>query len=108
MSRTKGSGWGGGPILYQRCPLCEKKKAMYTNRAETVRQSALVLPCPRQRGKTIIPRTSAPAITLMEAKLAASMVSWPSAKRHRIELAANAIIAMPVVRRVLVSMQPVI
>ena len=29
MSRTKGSGWGGGIILYQICPHCGKKKAMY-------------------------------------------------------------------------------
>lgn len=30
MSRTKGSGWGGGVIFYQICPYCNKKKAMYT------------------------------------------------------------------------------
>ncbi len=29
MSRTKGSGWGGGVLLYQLCPLCGKKKAYY-------------------------------------------------------------------------------
>lgn len=29
MSRTKGSGWGGGVIFYQICPKCGKKKAMY-------------------------------------------------------------------------------
>ena len=29
MSRTKGSGWGGGVILYQLCPFCGKKKAIY-------------------------------------------------------------------------------
>jgi hypothetical protein len=29
MSRTKGSGWGGGIILYQIGPECGKKKAMY-------------------------------------------------------------------------------
>ena len=29
MSRTKGSGWGGGVILYQICPYCNRKKAMY-------------------------------------------------------------------------------
>ena len=29
MSRTKGSGWGGGPMLYQKCPICGKKKALY-------------------------------------------------------------------------------
>lgn len=29
MARTKGSGWGGGPMLYQVCPLCSKKKALY-------------------------------------------------------------------------------
>lgn len=29
MSRTKGSGWGAGPILYQKCPKCEKKKAYF-------------------------------------------------------------------------------
>lgn len=27
--RTKGSGWGGGPLLYQPCPKCGKKKAYY-------------------------------------------------------------------------------
>ncbi len=30
MSRTEGSGWGGGVIFYQRCPHCNKKKAMYS------------------------------------------------------------------------------
>lgn len=30
MARTKGSGWGTGyPILWQKCPLCGKKKAYY-------------------------------------------------------------------------------
>ena len=29
MSRTKGSGWGAGPLLYQICPLCGKKKCIY-------------------------------------------------------------------------------
>ena len=29
MARTKGSGWGGGVILYQQCPFCNKKKAYY-------------------------------------------------------------------------------
>ena len=29
MARTKGSGWGGGVILYQPCQLCGKKKAYY-------------------------------------------------------------------------------
>lgn len=29
MSRTKGSGWGGGIMLYQVCPICGKKKALY-------------------------------------------------------------------------------
>ena len=29
MSRTKGSGWGGGVMLYQRCPDCAKKKALF-------------------------------------------------------------------------------
>jgi len=29
MARTKGSGWGGGIILYQKCPFCNKKKVMY-------------------------------------------------------------------------------
>jgi len=29
MARTKGSGWGAGPILWQICPLCGKKKAYY-------------------------------------------------------------------------------
>ena len=27
--RTKGSGWGAGPILYQICPKCNRKKAYY-------------------------------------------------------------------------------
>jgi len=30
MSRTKGSGWGGGVILYQVCPYCNRKKVYYT------------------------------------------------------------------------------
>jgi len=29
MSRTKGSGWGAGPMLYQYCELCSKKKAIF-------------------------------------------------------------------------------
>lgn len=29
MARTKGSGWGGGPLLYQKCPHCDKKKVYY-------------------------------------------------------------------------------
>ena len=29
MSRTKGSGWGAGPLYYQKCPFCGKKKAIY-------------------------------------------------------------------------------
>jgi hypothetical protein len=29
MARTKGSGWGGGTLLYQICPLCGKKKCIY-------------------------------------------------------------------------------
>lgn len=29
MSRTKGSGWGGGVLLYQLCPFCNKKKVIY-------------------------------------------------------------------------------
>jgi len=29
MSRTKGSGWGGGVMLYQICPKCDKKKVLY-------------------------------------------------------------------------------
>ena len=29
MSRTPGSGWGAGPLLYQICPKCGKKKAIF-------------------------------------------------------------------------------
>ena len=29
MARTKGSGWGGGVMLYQLCPYCSKKKVLY-------------------------------------------------------------------------------
>ena len=29
MARTKGSGWGGGVMLYQICPYCGKKKVIY-------------------------------------------------------------------------------
>lgn len=29
MARTKGSGWGGGVMLYQLCPLCKKKKVIF-------------------------------------------------------------------------------
>ena len=29
MARTKGSGWGGGTLLYQKCPHCDKKKVYY-------------------------------------------------------------------------------
>jgi len=29
MSRTKGSGWGGGVMLYQICPSCGRKKVLY-------------------------------------------------------------------------------
>lgn len=27
--RTKGSGWGGGVMLYQACAICGKNKALY-------------------------------------------------------------------------------
>jgi hypothetical protein len=30
MSRTEGSGWGGGTLFYQVCPKCEKKKVLYS------------------------------------------------------------------------------
>lgn len=30
MSRTPGSGWGAGPLLYQICPKCGKKKCYYS------------------------------------------------------------------------------
>jgi ssDNA-binding Zn-finger/Zn-ribbon topoisomerase 1 len=29
MVRRKGSGWGGGVMLYQICPYCNKKKVIY-------------------------------------------------------------------------------
>lgn len=29
MARTPGSGWGAGPLLYQICPKCGKKKCYY-------------------------------------------------------------------------------
>ena len=29
MARTAGSGWGAGPLLYQVCPKCGKKKVYY-------------------------------------------------------------------------------
>lgn len=29
MSRTPGSGWGAGPLLYQVCAHCGRKKALY-------------------------------------------------------------------------------
>ena len=29
MSRTEGSGWGGGTLYYQICPFCGKKKVIY-------------------------------------------------------------------------------
>jgi hypothetical protein len=29
MARTPGSGWGAGPILWQICQCCGKKKAYY-------------------------------------------------------------------------------
>lgn len=29
MARTPGSGWGAGPLLYQICPKCGKKKCIY-------------------------------------------------------------------------------
>jgi len=35
MARTRGSGWGAGPLLYQKCPLCEKKKAYYDPKSFT-------------------------------------------------------------------------
>lgn len=31
MSRTEGSGWGGGVLLYQICPYCGQKKAYFNN-----------------------------------------------------------------------------
>ena len=32
MARTKGSGWGGGTLLYQICPECGRKKVIYENK----------------------------------------------------------------------------
>ena len=29
MARTRGSGWGGGVLLFQICPFCGKKKVFY-------------------------------------------------------------------------------
>lgn len=29
MARTKGSGWGAGPLNYMICPACGRKKALY-------------------------------------------------------------------------------
>jgi len=29
VARTKGSGWGGGVLLYQMCPCCGRKKVIY-------------------------------------------------------------------------------
>lgn len=29
MARTPGSGWGAGPLLYQICPKCGRKKCLY-------------------------------------------------------------------------------
>ncbi len=29
MARTKGSGWGAGAMLWQLCPKCSKKRALY-------------------------------------------------------------------------------
>ena len=29
MSRTKGSGWGAGALLWQKCSSCGKKRALY-------------------------------------------------------------------------------
>lgn len=29
MARTKGSGWGSGAMLWQKCPICGKKRALY-------------------------------------------------------------------------------
>lgn len=29
MARTPGSGWGGGVMFYQVCPICGKKKALW-------------------------------------------------------------------------------
>jgi hypothetical protein len=31
MSRTQGSGFGGGSLFYQMCPICGQKKAYYEN-----------------------------------------------------------------------------
>jgi len=30
MARTKGSGWGAGPLNYIKCPSCGRKKALLT------------------------------------------------------------------------------
>jgi hypothetical protein len=30
MARTKGSGWGAGPLNYKICPSCGRKKALFT------------------------------------------------------------------------------
>jgi len=31
MARTKGSGWGSGAMLWQECPTCGKKRALYVS-----------------------------------------------------------------------------
>src|SRR5687767_1852817 len=60
------------------------------------RQSGARRPRARHRGSTMRPSVTAPATTRTVAKLAASMRSCPSARRHSSEFAANASIAIAV------------
>ena len=67
------------------------------------RQSVEARPRIRQRGSTMRASTIAPEITLTVVKLAASISSWPNARRQRRELAAKASIAMSVSNNVLAA-----
>ena len=40
MARTPGSGWGAGPLLYQVCPKCKKKKCYYYHPLHTFKCTA--------------------------------------------------------------------
>jgi hypothetical protein len=54
----------------------------------------------------IIPSVTAPDATLMLVNVAASMSSWPKARRQSKELAANAIIAIAVSKTVRPAINP--
>lgn len=56
MSRTKGSGWGAGPLLYQICPKCSAKKCIYDPVAYTDNDRFRCLKCKERSDNVMLIR----------------------------------------------------